>query len=285
MLDLPGAYSLNAAADEAVTRDVVRGRRAGVAILVATATIGPSVVGGGARAEAANSCQLNSAKGNIKHVIYLVFDNTHFLRDNPNVPSDLEQMPHLLNFIRSNGTLLTNDHTVLISHTANGILTSLTGHVFGSPRPGGLELVPLLQGRRLHRVVVLVQVLDGSRRRRRHAAADPLPTWSTPTAARRRTLRRRGCRTPAPAATSAPTALANIVLENTGTGPNGDMTKVFGDRLAGVERGPGGERRTGRHARQRLAPRPTSSGWPSTARSGGGICAGNANARPDLAAR
>ena len=51
----------------------------------------------------------------------------HFERDNPNVPSDLEQMPHLLNFIRSNGTMMTNDHTVLISHTANGILTSLTG--------------------------------------------------------------------------------------------------------------------------------------------------------------
>ena len=70
---------------------------------------------------------LNSAGGNIKHVIYIQFDNTHFLRDNPNVPSDLEQMPHLLNFIRGNGTLLTNDHTVLISHTATGILTSLTG--------------------------------------------------------------------------------------------------------------------------------------------------------------
>jgi len=72
-------------------------------------------------------CQLRSAKGDIKHVIYLQFDNTHFLRDAHSVPSDLEQMPHLLNFIRSNGTLLTNDHTVLISHTANGILTSLTG--------------------------------------------------------------------------------------------------------------------------------------------------------------
>ena len=36
-------------------------------------------------------------------------------------------MPHLLNFIRGNGTLMTNDHTVLISHTANGILTNLTG--------------------------------------------------------------------------------------------------------------------------------------------------------------
>src|SRR5436190_1973263 len=36
-------------------------------------------------------------------------------------------MPHLLNFIRGNGTLLTNDHTVLISHTATGILSTLTG--------------------------------------------------------------------------------------------------------------------------------------------------------------
>src|SRR5436309_12426948 len=76
---------------------------------------------------AATGCQLASAGDHIKHVIYIQFDNTHFRRDNPNVPSDLEQMPHLLNFIRGNGTLLTNDHTVLISHTATGILTSLTG--------------------------------------------------------------------------------------------------------------------------------------------------------------
>lgn len=75
----------------------------------------------------ATSCQLNSPNGNIQHVIYIQFDNTHFRRDNPNVPSDLEQMPHLLSFITGNGTLLTNDHTVLISHTATGILTSLTG--------------------------------------------------------------------------------------------------------------------------------------------------------------
>src|SRR5215510_5884330 len=75
----------------------------------------------------ASSCRLNSSQGNIKHVIYIIFDNVHFRRDNPNVPSDLEQMPNLLNFIRDNGTLHTNHHTVLISHTANGILTDLTG--------------------------------------------------------------------------------------------------------------------------------------------------------------
>jgi hypothetical protein len=78
-------------------------------------------------APAASGCQLQSARGDIKHVIYIQFDNTHLLRDNGNVPSDLEQMPHLLNFIRDNGTMMANDHTALISHTATGILTSLTG--------------------------------------------------------------------------------------------------------------------------------------------------------------
>src|SRR5256714_13298680 len=76
---------------------------------------------------AGGSCQLRSPNGNIQHVIYIQFDNTHFRRDNPNVPSDLEQMPHLLNFITGNSRLLANDHTALISHTATGILTSLTG--------------------------------------------------------------------------------------------------------------------------------------------------------------
>ena len=81
----------------------------------------------GGVSSAQNTCQLKSPKGGVKHVIYVQFDNTHFRRDNPNVPSDLEQMPHLLNFIHDNGVLMANDHTVLISHTATGILTSLTG--------------------------------------------------------------------------------------------------------------------------------------------------------------
>ena len=72
-------------------------------------------------------CNLNSAHGDIQHVIYVQFDNVHFTRDNPNVPSDLEQMPHLLNFLKTNGVLMTNHHTPLISHTANDILTSFTG--------------------------------------------------------------------------------------------------------------------------------------------------------------
>jgi hypothetical protein len=77
-----------------------------------------------------SGCQLKSAEGKIHHVIYIQFDNVHFTRDNPNVPSDLEQMPHLLNFIKHNGVLMTKHHTPLISHTATDILTSLTG-VYG----------------------------------------------------------------------------------------------------------------------------------------------------------
>src|SRR5262245_27978237 len=68
--------------------------------------------------------------GGIERVIYIQFDNTHFTRDNPNVPSDLEQIPNLLNFMTDNGSLLSRHYTALISHTATGILTSLTG-VYG----------------------------------------------------------------------------------------------------------------------------------------------------------
>src|SRR5215472_14829008 len=67
---------------------------------------------------------------NIKHVIHLTFDNVHLRRDNPNVPSDLELMPNLLNFMLNNGTVSGNHFTPLISHTANDIVTALTG-VYG----------------------------------------------------------------------------------------------------------------------------------------------------------
>src|SRR6266478_6500598 len=107
----------------------------------------------GLAASAHAQCQLNSPSGKIKHVVYVEFDNVHFTRDNPNVPSDLEQMPNLLNFIKQNGALDTGDHTVLISHTANGILTTQTGlysddhgifisNSFGVFGPNGNALFP-----------------------------------------------------------------------------------------------------------------------------------------------
>ena len=78
-------------------------------------------------ASANAGCQLNSASSAVKHVVYVEFDNVHFTRDNPNVPSDLEQMPNLLNFIKDNGTMDAGDHAILISHTASDILSTQTG--------------------------------------------------------------------------------------------------------------------------------------------------------------
>jgi hypothetical protein len=40
---------------------------------------------------------------------------------------DIEQIPALYDFVREDGTLLSNDHTVLISHTADGIISTETG--------------------------------------------------------------------------------------------------------------------------------------------------------------
>ena len=71
-----------------------------------------------------SSCHLGNG---VKHVVQLTFDNVHYFRDNPNVPSDLELMPNLLNFFESNGTFLSNNHTPLIAHTADDILTTFTG--------------------------------------------------------------------------------------------------------------------------------------------------------------
>jgi hypothetical protein len=81
--------------------------------------------GGPAKANDQDSpCHL--AQG-VKHIVHIQFDNVHLRRDNPNVPSDLEQIPNLLNFLQDNGTVLTNHHTPLISHTADDIVTTLTG--------------------------------------------------------------------------------------------------------------------------------------------------------------
>jgi hypothetical protein len=84
----------------------------------------------GARPAAAADKERCKLDNRIEHIVYIQFDNVHFRRDNPNVPSDLEQMPNLLNFLENDGTLFTNHHTPLISHTSVDIVTSLTG-VYG----------------------------------------------------------------------------------------------------------------------------------------------------------
>ena len=102
-------------------------RRAAVNFMLGGAAAAALAAGLAVPAEAAPTCPLNNPSSPIKHVVFLQFDNTHLLRDNPNVPSDLEQIPALLNFMTEKGTLGSNSHTGLISHTAEGIISTLTG--------------------------------------------------------------------------------------------------------------------------------------------------------------
>jgi hypothetical protein len=122
--------SLAALAGGALTLGMVAAGAAGAAGTAAAAR--PVAAGHSSPSpshSSASTCVLGG--GAVKHVIYLQFDNVHYTRDNPNVPSDLEQMPNLLNFIRGNGTLISHEHTPLIAHTADDIVTSETG-LYGS---------------------------------------------------------------------------------------------------------------------------------------------------------
>src|SRR5579864_1718704 len=76
---------------------------------------------------AAAACSLHSRGGAITHIVQIQFDNLHLRRDNPNVPSDLEQMPHLLDFLVSDGVLSTNHQGSPLAQKAPDTVSILTG--------------------------------------------------------------------------------------------------------------------------------------------------------------
>jgi hypothetical protein len=217
---------------QSVTRSIAR--LLALALLPASVTGITAVTASASKSAATTAgCQLS---GPVKHVIYLVFDNTHLLRDRSNVASDLQQMPHLLNFLTSNGTLLTNDHTILISHTAGGILSSLTG------------LYPDRQGQTVSNGYFYFDAngkpqFSSSFKYWTDLVDDnpPPPPGSppgTPPGPSRDPLPNMVSdnqkMTPAPwvpytraGCNVGGVSTANIELENTGTGPFGDMTEAF----------------------------------------------------------
>ena len=222
---------------------------------------------GKAAAATPSSCQLVSGNSAVKHIVYMQFDNTHYRRDRPNVASDLEQMPHLLSFLQSNGTLFTNDHTILISHTAGGILSSLTG------------LYPDRQGQTVSNSYRYFKA-DGSSASSTSfkywtdlvddaaGTADPLPNMVTDG----------GKTTPAPwvpytraGCDFGGVGTANIELENTGTGAFGDMTEVFGSGSPEWN-----EAKADPHKAQTEFV-----GIAIHCGAGGGVCNDSANAKPD----
>ena len=226
-----------------------------------------------AAAPASASCQLSNG---IKHVIYLQFDNTHLTRDRANAASDLEQMPNLLNFLTDNGTVSSTEHTILISHTAGGILSSLTGLY---PDRQGITVsnsyryfTPSGSSASSSAFKYWTDLVDDTT-----GTNDPLPNMVTTgpktTPAPWVPYTRAGCDYGA-------VSTANIVLENTRTTTFGDMTKVFG---AGSP-----------EWNEALASNAAPSGTAAAAKAQtdfvgiavhcaktGGVCAANPNARPD----
>jgi hypothetical protein len=193
---------------------------AGIAVLVAVQFAGASGTDAGAPVGCELGGGLNQAS-HIQHVIYLQFDNTHYNRDNPSVASDLEQMPHLLSFLTGNGTVFTNDHTILISHTAGGILSSLTG------------LYPDRQGQ------TVSNSYDYFKADKSTAFTSSFKYWTNPVDPVNDTLP--NMITDGQKTTPAPwvpytragcdfggVGTANLELENNGTNATGDITQVFG---------------------------------------------------------
>ena len=193
--------------------------RVTVSTATALAGVGLSALGGPAPAHATSTCAFPNSQ--YQHVVYIQFDNTHLKRDVPNVPSDLEQIPALKNLLKGNGSLLNNDHTILIAHTAGGIVSSLTG------------LYPDRNGVNVSNSYVQFNP-NGSIAGFPSAFSywtDPLSTSdSTPNL-----VTNGGKNAPAPwvpytraGCDVGAFSIANMELENTKTSSSGDITKVFG---------------------------------------------------------
>src|SRR3989454_5034011 len=198
---------------------------ASVAALVAVQCLVPSTASAHPAANTNSQTQSCSLNNGIQHVISITFDNTHLTRDRAGVASDLEQMPNLLKFMSDNGTVSDNNHTILISHTAGGILTSLTGlypdrqgltvsNSYGYFKPDGSTAFSTAFKYWTDRVDDSASANDVQPSLVTTGGLNPPAPWVPYT--------RAGCDYGA-------VSTANVVLENTKTTPFGDVTKVFGN--------------------------------------------------------
>ena len=255
---------------------------AAFAVLMLTSVVGaPAALAHGSdRSHHPKPSQGCGFANGIKHVIYLQFDNTHLFRDRPQFASDLEQMPHLLGFMRQQGTLNDNDHTILISHTAGGILSAFTGLY---PDRNGQTVTNSYRYFKDDGTSASASAFkywtdlvdsDGT------PPADGLPNMVNADSGQPKT-------TPAPwvpytraGCDFGAVASANVVLENTSTGPNGDMTKVFGQGSPEWNEALASNAAPAGTAARALA-QTDFVGFAVHCGRGGGLCAGNPNAKPD----
>jgi arylsulfatase A-like enzyme len=133
-------------------------------------------------------------------------------------------MPHLYNFLKDNGTLLNKHYTILISHTAGGILSSLTG------------LNPDRQG------VTVSNSYDYYRPDNTPTFASAFKYWTAPVSTTDPLPNMVNGDSGTPKNTPAPwvsytragcdvanISVANTVLENNTTTPGGDIANVYGN--------------------------------------------------------
>lgn len=264
----------------------MKGRHRGRLVAVLAAQMAAAMVSFGAAQYASAAPVTAAAAGcrlanGIQHVVYVQFDNTHLFRDRSQFASDLELMPNLLGFLRDNGTVDDNDHTILISHTAGGILSSLTGLY---PDRNGIAVsnsyryfTPSGTSASVPAFKYWTDLVDADNT----PPLDPLPNLVNADNGTPRT-------TPAPwvpytraGCDFGAVASANMVLENTSTGPNGDMTKVFGQGSAEWNEALASNAAPAGTA-ARAAAQTDFVGLNIHCGSGGGLCAGNANARVDV---
>jgi hypothetical protein len=188
----------------------------GAAVVAGLAALGGVAPGA---ALATSTCTLN---GPYKHVIYVQYDNTHLARTNPNVPSDLQQIPALKSFLQDQGSLLANDHTILISHTAGGIVSTLTGMY---PDHNGIGVSNSYLQYKPDGSIAGFPSAFSYWTDKPISSSDPLPNLVTTGGANAPApwvpYTRAGCDVGA-------FSIANMELENTRTSATGDIGKVFG---------------------------------------------------------
>ena len=201
---------------------------------------------GASTARPAATCQL-SANGNIKHLVYIQFDNTHFSRDRPNVPRISSRCRTCSTSSRERHAVHQRPHDPDLAHRGRDPLLADRS----LPDRNG-QTVTNSYGYFTHwrrrRVHVVVQVLDEPGRRHRRPGPNMITDAGKTTPAPWVPFTRAGC-------DFGGVGTANIELENNSTAPGGDIDQ----RLRA------GSPEEAAEPRQPSASRPTSSGSRSTA--------------------
>src|SRR4051794_41953899 len=89
-----------------------------IALAAVTALPNTAAAGDGRPAHPGRAAPCRLGDGG-SHVSRSLVRNVHFAHDNPHVPSDLHEVPHLLVFLKHVGAGVANTHQAMDPHTAH----------------------------------------------------------------------------------------------------------------------------------------------------------------------